>query len=288
MDADQHGSGCKTHLLASFAMTDISEIVHVAFGPSRAESIRDALLAQGCGERVIALSGSLNFGPINPPDPDVRHAWIMTVLRPDPYADQREPEAPWIESTSASVYPVYWVCMTDASEQASFLEFAFRMVGRPFDIIDATNLDYVTRDGIRMPWSLGIMRPEDIVASSLKNKRRFFTLAECEAAAAAWAQLKGENAPLRIVRDGHLVSAPLAHFDAALASQATTDWEVAAKLIGRTMHHLSVEVDPPGQSVSDIVLFGRLQALGDRGGLEVKGEGPSMRDYEVRLPSSSK
>lgn len=262
-----------------------AEAVHVAWGVSRANTIREALWSQGDEARVIALSGSLHFGPIDPPDPDVRHAWLRAVMRPDPYADQREAEEPWMEATSPRVHPVYWVCMSDAAENASFLEFAFRMNGRPFDIVDATALDFVTRDGIRKPWSLGIMRCEDIVASGLRDKRRVFTQAECDAAAAAWTALRSEDAPLRIVRDGRLVSAPLTHYDAVLISQATPDWEVAAKVIGRTMQHLTDEVDPPGQMVSDIVLFGRLQSLGDAGGLEIKGSGPGMRDYEVRKPT---
>ncbi|MDH3030130.1 DUF3658 domain-containing protein, partial [Methylobacterium fujisawaense] len=58
------------------------------------------------------------------------------------------------------------------------------------------------------------------------------------------------------------------------------------RVIGRTLHHLAVEVDPPGQGVSDIVLFGRIQALGDAGNLEIKGPGPGMRDYEIRKPTA--
>lgn len=267
-------------------MPDEAEVIHVAWGASRADTIRDALRSQGDEARVIALSGDLNFGPINPPDPDVRHAWLRAVLRPDPYADQREAEEPWMEATSTRVHPVYWVCMSDATEHASFLEFAFRMNGRPFDIIDATALDFVTRDGVRTPWSLGIMRREDMIASRLRDRRRVFSRSECNAAAARWAALRSEDAPLRIVRNGRLVSAPLTHYDAVLIAQAATDWEVAARVIGRTLHHLAVEVDPPGQGVSDIVLFGRIQALGDAGNLEIKGPGPGMRDYEIRKPTA--
>jgi len=38
--------------------------------------------------------------------------------------------------------------------------------------------------------------------------------------------------------------------------------------------------------VSDIILFGRLQALGDAAGLEIRGPGPGMRNYEVRTPTT--
>jgi len=166
-------------------MTEGVETVHVTYGVSRADSVRDALRAQGCEERVIGLPSALNLGPINPPDPEVRKAWIREVLRPEPDGDPCEPEEPWTDATSTGVHPVYWVCMTDAAEQASFLEFALRMAGRPFDVVDATALDFVNRDGVRSPWALGIMRPEDIVASGLADRRRPFSHAESEAASTA-------------------------------------------------------------------------------------------------------
>jgi hypothetical protein len=126
------------------------------------------------------------------------------------------------------------------------------------------------------------MRPEEIVASSLRNRRRPYTSAEGEAAVATWARLRAENAPLRVIRDGRLTSAPLSHFDDALVAQAFPDWEVAARFVGRVIHRLSFEVDTPGQGVGDVVLFGRMLALGDAGDLDVRGPGPGMRDYEVR------
>ena len=268
-------------------MACATEIVHVAFGVSRADAIRDALRMQRCGERVVALPATLSHGPIDPPDPDVRQAWVRTVLRCDPLDDCRESEAPWTEATAPSIHPVYWVCLANAGEHACFLEFAHRIVGRPFDIVDATGLDFVTRNGVRSPWSLGLMRPKDIVASGLRGRRRPYTRTEGDAAAAAWARLRAENAPLRIVRDGCLVSAPLTHFDAALVARSLPEWEVAARLIGRVSHHLSSEVDPPGQGVGDIVLFGRMLALGDMGHLDVRGRAPGMRDYDVRRPAST-
>ncbi|MGU3662544.1 DUF1835 domain-containing protein, partial [Methylobacterium fujisawaense] len=45
-------------------MPDEAEVIHVAWGASRADTIRDALRSQGDEARVIALSGDLNFGPI--------------------------------------------------------------------------------------------------------------------------------------------------------------------------------------------------------------------------------
>ena len=100
-------------------------------------------------------------------------------------------------------------------------------------------------------------------------------------ASAQWCRLREENAHLRIVRAGSLVSAPLTHFDAFLIDQAMPEWEVAARLIGRTMTSLAYDMKPPGQSPGDIVLFGRILALGESGMLDVIGPGPGVRDYKV-------
>ncbi|WP_083683758.1 DUF3658 domain-containing protein [Methylobacterium phyllosphaerae] len=137
--------------------------------------------------------------------------------------------------------------------------------------------------GSESPGRLG-SRAARTSSRSFRDKRRVFTRAECDAAAVAWTLLRSVDASLRIVRDGRLVSALLTHFDALLISQATPDWEVSMRVIGRTMRHLTDEVDPPGQVVRDIILFSRLQAFGDAGGLEISGPGPGMRDYEFRKP----
>lgn len=62
----------------------------------------------------------------------------------------------------------------------------------------------------------------------------------------AWRRLRSEDAPLRVVRDGHLVAAPITHFDCVLIDQATADWEMVARLIERTLEHLTDDVHPPG------------------------------------------
>ena len=143
------------------------ETVHVALGDARAERICAALRLLGQGERVIGLPGDLSLGPINPPDWDVRREWIKSVLSCDPHELEPEMEEPWTEATSSEVYPAYWVCMSDAAEQVAFLEFTFRMTGRPFDVVDATGLSLVTERGVERPWSEGLMSSDDISASRL-------------------------------------------------------------------------------------------------------------------------
>ncbi|MCJ2074049.1 DUF1835 domain-containing protein [Methylobacterium sp. J-030] len=269
-------------------MTDAAETIHVAWGVSRAESVREALRLQGCAERVIALSHALTVGPIASLDGQARRAWLAANTRDDDEdrPDQVDLEAPWAEATAAGIHPVFWVCRTDAAEHACLLAFAARMAGRPFDIVDATGFDFTDFSQVSPIWSLGQLRPGEIVASGLGRRRRPFARAERDAAAAAWAQLRRENAPLRILRDGRLVSAPLTQFDAVLVRQAAPDREPLIALVARTLRHLDAALDPPGQGCSHELLFARILALGRAGKLEVTGPGPGMRAYAVRRPAA--
>lgn len=159
------------------------------------------------------------------------------------------------------------------------------MAGRPFDIIDATGIEVVSlrRPGhTYRPWSLGVIAPDEIIASALETRRAAFPREQAEAANSRWSDLREDNAPFRVVREGRLVSAPLTCFDGFLEQNASTEWQKAARLIGETMGRTQLELVPQGQSPSAIVLFGRMIALGEAGVLDVEGDGPHMRDYRVR------
>ena len=263
-------------------MIDGNEFVHVTLGDARADEIREALHRLGHAGRVIGLRTDLLVGPINPPDPDTRRSWMKSILHCEPDAEDFELEEPLVEATSPGIHPVYWVCMASTYERASFIQFAFRMAGRRFDIVDATGLAFATPRGPGTLWSLGQMTAGDIVASGLYGLRRPVTPAEIAEATALWSRLREEDAPLRILRNGQLVSAPLDHFDNFIASQAMPDWEIAAKLVGRAMEGLFHDPAQPGHSPSGLVLLGRILALSGSGVLDVKGTGPGMRDYTVR------
>jgi hypothetical protein len=160
------------------------------------------------------------------------------------------------------------------------------MAGRPFDVVDATGLDVPGVGRVSSIRSLGQLRPAEIVAAGLGERRRPFSRAERDAAVAAWTQLRRENAPLRVVRDGRLVSAPLTHFDALLTGQASEEREPLIELVARVLDKLDSGLDQPGRGCSHELLFARILALGEVGALEVTGPGPGMRDYEVRGPAA--
>ncbi len=276
-------------------MNDSAESVHVVFSPSAAGTLRKALKRLGKTDRVIGLPDSLSVGPIDPPDEILRQSWGRSVLRTDSILPNRfdgdplEVERTWAEATAPEARPVFWTCLSSPMEHSCFLAFAARMEGRSFDVIDTTDLDSTTIDGIERPGSTGVMRAHDLVASGLFDKRRAFSLAEHRAAVAAWTDLRRENAPFRIVRDGRLVSAPLTHYDALLVEQAREEWEIAPRLIGRVMDVLHKGIAPTGHGrgdiAGDVVLLGRMIALGDNGALRIAGPGPGMRAFQVSRPA---
>ncbi len=132
------------------------------------------------------------------------------------------------------------------------------MEGRPFDLVDATDLDFATVDGIRRQSSLGWMRVQDILASDLYARRRPVSLDERRTASEAWSRLRCENAPFRIVQDGRLVSAPLTHYDAlrrTLGGTGQPAMEIAIRLIGRVV--TTFHDAPTGDGTDGDLLFGR-------------------------------
>lgn len=263
-------------------MTEEVETVHVVCSASAAGTLKRALPLLGSTDRVIGLPDSLSVGPVDSPDAKVRQAWSMSTLRNVIDVDPVEVEKAWADATAPDLHPVFWVCLRSPMEHACFLAFASRVEGRCFDIVDATDLDYMTADGVRRVRALGQMRAQEIVASRVHETRRLISAEELCAASGRWAELRLENAPLRIVKNGRLVSAPLTHYDALLVEQASQDWEIAARLIGRMVDKLFSSDTLAGEATSDVVLFGCMLALVETGALEIKGRGPEMCDCQVR------
>jgi len=258
--------------------------LHVVFGMSAAGSVRRALELKDCREEVIGFPDDLSFGPINPPSPDIRSAWIGSVLGFDFEDVTQMAELFWQEVAAPERTPVVWVCRNDAREYAGFLEFIWRMAGRSFDLVDATEIEVAwQRKPPSPPWSLSIMNPEDFTASGLLDRKSTIRLEQIETFTKIWRDLRNENAPFRVMKEGRLTSAPLTCYDAYLEKSATEDWQIAARLIGETMSHMLLGLQPQGQCPSDLVLFSRMLALGKAGIFELEGAGPSVRDYRVRL-----
>lgn len=95
-----------------------------------------------------------------------------------------------------------------------------------------------------------------------------------------WQQLRAENAPLRIIRNDRLCSAPITEFDHLLLSFADEHWRKTARVIGEAMAR---SWDDNGIQTEDLLLGGRIWALVEAGRLEARGDLSHWRHSEVRL-----
>lgn len=105
-----------------------------------------------------------------------------------------------------------------------------------------------------------------------------------DAELALWRRLKRENAPLRVLADGELISASIEVFDALLLENTTRCWKKMAWIIGSALGQ-SYEAGP--FQVGDLVLSARLRSLAQDGTLEWRGDLERMNYCELRLVSSN-
>lgn len=112
-------------------------------------------------------------------------------------------------------------------------------------------------------------------------RRRYQTL---------WGQLRLDNAPLRVVDGGELVSASISFFDARLLSYATNDWQKIATIVGDAIFCQSLvaaQMEDHVFQAGDLFLVARVNALVEAGRLELRGESAfEMHTSTVRLPAT--
>jgi hypothetical protein len=266
-----------------------STVLHVVFTPSGAGSLRVALEDAGRDDEVISLFDCLSFGPINRPDMSLRSKWVEHELGRTGWDEiDRDSGTFWREALSPGRRMVAWLSRRSAMEYAGFLEWLWRMGDSPCEVVDLSEV-MISRcpaqGSARLPvlaMSLGMLNPDRIGRDKLwdlaeplqqSTQRRYRDL---------WQRLRSENAPLRVIEGGELVSAPISFFDARLMSYVTNDWQKVAMVIGQT---LAAEVDDEVLQVGDIVLAARISALVESGRLEIQGKSAlEMRKSLVRLP----
>ncbi|CCD98978.1 conserved hypothetical protein [Bradyrhizobium sp. STM 3809] len=260
-------------------------ILHVVFNMSAAGTLRAALQQAGRDDRVIGLGDNLSFGPIDPPDPALRTAWVDQKLEVSGW-DEVGGQATlfWDEALSCTRSRIAWLTRRSTQEYAGFLEFLWRLGDKPVEIVDLA--DAVARAGDHgapnphRVFSLAELAPETVSVNHLWDVRQNLTSDMRAACREQWARLKAENAPLRILRDGEFVSAPIAHFDPVLVSCATAEWTKTARIIGEALCETWID----GMQIGDIELFARARALVAAGRLQCRGDLLDMHRSELRLP----
>jgi hypothetical protein len=255
--------------------------LHVVFTPSGAGSLRQALADAGHDDEVVSLFDCLSFGPINPPDMSLRSKWVEQELGRTGWDDiGRDSGTFWREALSPGRRMVAWLSRRSAMEYAGFLEWLWRMGASPCEVIDLSEIT-ISRPPV-LAISLGMVSADTIC------REKLWDLAEPLQATARhqyrdlWQRLRSENAPLRVIEGGELMSAPISFFDTRLMSYVTSDWQKVAMVIGQT---LAAEMDDEVIQVGDLVLAARVGAMAQSGLLEIQGKSAlEMHDSLVRLP----
>ena len=268
----------------------MTQLAHVVFTPSGAGCLVQALRKAGRDDAVIACFDNLSFGPINPPDAS-RAKWVESELGWTEWelAVSRS-ESFWREAPSSDRRKVAWLSRRSPMEYAGFLEWLWRRGDDPCEVVDLTDVtvSHGSEHGPPRRPRLAIsvaMLHRDIIASEklwdLAGPLRASTRTQY---LDLWRRLREENAPLRVLEGGDLVSAPISFFDSLLMSHASDEWQKVARIVGQA---LAAEWDDGVFQTGDLVLAARVNALVESGRLECRGKSPlEMRFSEVRQPKT--
>jgi hypothetical protein len=154
-------------------------------------------------------------------------------------------------------------------------------------VVDLTEvkISYRPEHGSRLPrlaMSLGMLHHDTICDNKLWDLAAPLEMTERRRYRDLWQQLRSENAPLRVIDRGKLVSAPISFFDLVLMSYATVDWQKVARIVGAAMVS---QTDDWFVQAGDMFLAARINALAKSGHLEIRGKSAlEILHSEVRLP----
>jgi len=111
--------------------------LHIVFSGSAAGLLRQALKKIGRPARVLSFDDNLGFGPIDPPDPDVRLDWMIQHLgaaREDWDWLPAQTNEFWSTALTAIERPVVWMTRRTVFEYSGFLEWVWRLDERPMTL----------------------------------------------------------------------------------------------------------------------------------------------------------
>jgi len=254
-------------------------VIHVVFGASAAESLREALAEDDRREEIVSSDDSFALGPIAPADAAGRARWIDNMLRVDDslgfegWDSVAADNAPLLTaSIGTDSRPVVWFSRRDARSYANFLWWLSHLGEAPCEIVDVTETmvaGHAVGGELQPPrraGSPGLLPPGDMIY--VREQARPLLPAERRRYQAHWQRLVQENAPLRVIRDGELVS----------------HWRKMSRIVGETMGRFYEE---EVYQCSDMLLFARLRHLAEAGMVDCAGDPNTIYYCEMRQLGSS-
>jgi hypothetical protein len=284
----------RTSLVEDDRMT--ARVVHVVFGSDAAERLRQALAEDDRPEEVVSCDDDFRLGPIASADAAGRVRGINDILGSDDWLDNDDALGSnhWdlvvagnalllAASIAPDILPVVWFSRRDAYSYAAFLWWLSHQGEAPCEIVDVTDMLIVgdpAGDRLLPPHlavSPGLVPPHEMVR--LREMARLLLPEERRHYQSRWQALVRENAPLRVIDSGELVSAPITFFDPLLLSCVISDWRKMLRIVGEAMGRLYE--DELFQS-GDWLLFVRLRHLAETGIVEWAGDITRVHYCEMR------
>ncbi len=242
--------------------------LHVLFNRSARGSLKQALALVGRADIAVAPYDDFSFGPIASDDAEMRGRWTEEMLGYSGWEENLEDSLPVLTaSAEARVPPIAWIAPDDARCVAGFLWWLSHQGDRDCLVLEVPNLS--------------LLGPEELLA--YLDKAQPLTAEKRAEWLAVWARLKAENAPLRVLSDQGLISAPIEYFDAALLNHATPEWQPMSLIVATVLTEFH---DSGRYQAGDLVLVARLATLAEAGTLEWRGDPSVMPGCSLRLPAS--
>lgn len=256
-------------------------ILHIAPGDSAAFSLRQALQIAGRDDELLAFRDDLSCGPIASDEVKTRVEWWQQDL--DWPEIEGDLQSFWERVDTTDKRLVVWFGRHSARELAFRLAWASHMKERPYHLIDVTGLSVSVRhrDGsssITEPAKVVSIIPAKGLATLFGSERPSLDQVELKHRQ-DWGRLREENAPLRIVTEKGLISAPIDHFDRLLLDYTGSEWRKMAFVVASAF---GVSLEPYLQ-VSDLTLQKRMVALIDAGTLVADGDPWDMQNCRIKL-----
>ncbi|UXT80884.1 DUF3658 domain-containing protein [Agrobacterium tumefaciens] len=257
-------------------------MLHVVPSLSARGSLEKALSAYRPGDAILAFRDDLSCGPIASIKSAKRMAWWHEYL--DWPETESEFDGFWEQVDAAQDRIVLWFGKYSSSELAFRLAWAAHMDGRPYDVIDVSDLhpiiygQDIADTTATVAKAAALLLPEGL--AKLIGSEQPASAEEDARYRNEWARLQNENAFFRIVTPTGLASADQDHFDVFLMQQADTRWRKAAYIVGNAL----LESCDPYFQTGSLMLTERLQTLVDQARLEADGDVYDLHSCLIRLP----
>jgi hypothetical protein len=235
----------------------------VTFSESAAGSLKFAFDRLNCSEEVVPLADDYSMGPIDRGDADQRAEWEREELDyEDTIADSESVASFW---KSVSTWPgrlVVWMSSRSGVELCGLHALLWRLPDANVHLIDVANIQF--RPGgpaYDEGQAFANVRDDRIVEHGLLELATPISDVRRASLRKHWQRLRQENAPLRVLADKGLVSAPIDYFDDRIRARITDSWQSCLRILVEVLR--TTESGPFREFQSDTFLYVRLLRLLD-------------------------